>query len=449
MSLRHAAPAGAYALVPCWHSKEAFLNDYLPAAIAARGEVLAAHGVRPETFLAWAAREAEEADPRGRRIVVSRAVVARDLDLSDRHVKRCRAAARALGLYVDVVVGRHMGREERLVEHANQSRRRCLANESALSVPAWLAQLVEPRTPRRRPQKRRTSRTAARTGLAAARAAARQAWEATAAPEAATAAQPATDPAEGSADAHQSNVPPSTEWTKSTPNLAKSVSSGARSARRPAPPAEKHAANGTQAADSAADRAAEGHAPLAGVPEERHEEGGYRLAQRLHARLSWLRAVPVWRTARLLQRFAAAGWTADHVIEALERLHRDRSWKTPTAAHVRNGWALLAWYLREVDAHRDHPRRQTWERRDAALAAQAERAGLTLDQLRERLAEVAGDRPRTGSTRETGWVTPGHRETTIAGLRAQLAAQRDTGGQTGDQASSREPGGRRLARVGD
>lgn len=133
-------PPGTYASVPGWVSRDYWLRVALPTAIARGRDVLRRHHVAPETLarvLAVHARHAD--DDTGRAVTVSVEHVLIEVGCSERTVQRARAAARELGIAVEVFRGRHMYLTEAMAAHAHGSKQRRFVSVYALGVPRWLA----------------------------------------------------------------------------------------------------------------------------------------------------------------------------------------------------------------------------------------------------------------------------------------------------------------------
>lgn len=76
---------------------------------------------------------------------------------------------------------------------------------------------------------------------------------------------------------------------------------------------------------------------------------GIRLARALIGRLGWLRGCRPGRIAPTLARYERAGWTAGHIMAAIEAIHARLGWDTPTRERLTAPpWGLLAWYLRHL-----------------------------------------------------------------------------------------------------
>lgn len=90
------------------------------------------------------------------------------------------------------------------------------------------------------------------------------------------------------------------------------------------------------------------------------------LGRQLRERISWLRAAPTRRLGSV-HRFAAAGWTAVDLHQALDELLRLRGWSVPDTVHQPP--AYLAALLRGLDEQQDRPS----VTRTRALAAERER----------------------------------------------------------------------------
>ena len=139
--IRHTPPAEpARRHRVAWWSRTHWLTVIVPAALAAHPDVLATHHIAVATFTTWAAIETWWAARRdGRGAIVRPDTVASVMDCSTRTVQRCRAAARALGLLLDVVPGRMLTWTECLTARRAGSPQRGLANVSDFLVPVDIA----------------------------------------------------------------------------------------------------------------------------------------------------------------------------------------------------------------------------------------------------------------------------------------------------------------------
>lgn len=136
------APERAYAGIPAWLSREHWLSWTVPIAIGLRPELLKRHHVATSTFRLWARCESLYADHKtGRRVIVRPDQVASLMEVSERTVQNCRAAARELDILVDVVEGRMLTRVETL-PFSEVSPIRGISNESACTTPTWLVLAV-------------------------------------------------------------------------------------------------------------------------------------------------------------------------------------------------------------------------------------------------------------------------------------------------------------------
>src|SRR5699024_8261762 len=104
-----------------------------------RPQILARHHVARDTFRTWARHESLHANiTSGRQLIVRPDTIALTMECATRTVQRCRAAARELGLLVDVQAGRMLTLAESMQARYQGSPQRGFANESALTVPALL-----------------------------------------------------------------------------------------------------------------------------------------------------------------------------------------------------------------------------------------------------------------------------------------------------------------------
>jgi hypothetical protein len=291
--VHYLAPEGSYSRVPAWKSRAHWLNLVVPLALSSRPEVLRRHRVNPDTFRFWARTESLYAQDQatGRRVVVRPDVVAAVAEMSERHVQRCRAAARDLELLVDVVPGRMLTETECYTARRNGSPQRGLSTESAFAVPAWLGG---------------------------------KAW---------------SQPCFGG------HVTP----TSGTPRSPLQV---------------------TVPTTSALNRSAK---TKVAAPPPQHLQGrsprkrgrrpspacAYGLARALQALVPWLRHEQPGRLAPALTRFANASpaWTARDIVDAIDQVNQRHGWTSLTSQHVKTRpAAVLAYYLRDLDVHADHPR---------------------------------------------------------------------------------------------
>jgi len=306
-----AAPA-AYAGTLAWRSRAHWLDVVVPAAIAARPELLAgvqgatAWSVSPEKLLHYLRTVSLYAHATtGRRCIVRPDRLAELMEVTKPTVQRCQKAAEALGLYVVVTPGRMLTAEETYRARAQGSRQRGLSNEAALVVPAWLDKAA--------------------------------AW----------AAQPVPS---------GSNVTPTSGGMRHPGILAVDGSFGPGSA------------GGEGGADSVGpattrEGAARGVAGRPTVAPQRrrrrsYDPGALELARSATEAIPWLQGTPAGRIEPALRRFASCRqpWTAGDLADALDLVNKRLSRASMTRDRVRHPAALLAAYLRDLDPDADHPR---------------------------------------------------------------------------------------------
>lgn len=269
-----------------WWSRTHWLTVIVPATLALHPDTLAAHHVSPDTFTAWARTESWWATRRdGRDAIVRPDTVAALLECSTRTVQRCRAAARALGLLVDVVKGRMLTATECLVARHAGSPQRGLANVADFLVPVDIA---------------------ATMGAGA---------------------------GHGNLSAVDHVTP--TRGTTPTHLLRQSLPCTSRSAAR----------NN----DAATRRRQHIRRKIASSPT-------YKLAQALHLRILWLRTAAPGRLLGQLKPYATAviPWTSHQLCDAMDHINVNRGWTAPTKPHT-SPFALLKWYLSQIDPVLDHP----------------------------------------------------------------------------------------------
>lgn len=122
-----------------WISRAHFLEHVIPWAIEHYRDILRSHNnLSPATFLRWAETETLYADRRTGRDVICRPGqhgIADLAEMSERTVQYCRAAAKQMGLYVDLVPGRMLSWAERCEARQSGSRQRGLSTVSLFCLP--------------------------------------------------------------------------------------------------------------------------------------------------------------------------------------------------------------------------------------------------------------------------------------------------------------------------
>lgn len=112
----------------------------LPSAVRERGDVLRRHHIAPDTFIAVMAAHAQHADDdTGRNAIPTVEHLQQLARCSERTVQRARAAARDLGIGIEIFRGRHLTLVERLEAHQAGRALRGWASVYALGCPKWLA----------------------------------------------------------------------------------------------------------------------------------------------------------------------------------------------------------------------------------------------------------------------------------------------------------------------
>lgn len=97
-------------------------------------------------------------------------------------------------------------------------------------------------------------------------------------------------------------------------------------------------------------------APPPRRPKRRRTGQAWDLACDMTGRVPWLNRCSPARITGQLHRYAHADlpWTAHRLVQAMDALHRRLNINAPTHAKTAS-WALLAWYLRQIDPIADHP----------------------------------------------------------------------------------------------
>jgi hypothetical protein len=146
-------PPGAYSKAPAWSTRRHWLNAVLPTAISRGRGVLRKHHIAPVTFARIMALHAQHADDATGRDC--RSAVNHILDMakcSERTVQRARAAARELGIGIEVFRGRHLTLDERMACYDVGDGKRGWTSVYALGCPRSLARHVWLPYPRAYPQ---------------------------------------------------------------------------------------------------------------------------------------------------------------------------------------------------------------------------------------------------------------------------------------------------------
>jgi hypothetical protein len=141
------APEGAYARIVCWNSREHWLTWVVPAAVRVHRAVLRRYEISADTFKTWALVKSGYATAStGRKCIVRPETVASVMGVTPRHVERCNAAAREMGLEVVVLEGRMLTLAERM-PLVGRTCQRGLATEVALTYPQAIRRFVDSVTP--------------------------------------------------------------------------------------------------------------------------------------------------------------------------------------------------------------------------------------------------------------------------------------------------------------
>jgi hypothetical protein len=287
---------GAYRKAPVWSSRRHWLDEVLPEAVRRGQSILRRHHIAPTTFLRVMAAHAQHADDATGRgctpTVAHLQVLAR---CSERTIQRARAAARELGIGVEVFRGRRLTLVERMETYEAGAPRRGWASVYALGCPLWLARHLGLPFSQAYPQ---VNRGAVHFFV-------------------------------------DGGTPPVGRSTNGINSRSRS-SSSAKIAERRAPravltkPPGRHRGRG------------------------RWNTAGWDLALALQQRIHTLRGVHPGRLAPALTRFALAPrpWTAEELQASIERVLRLRGWNWLSTPEYPAGY--LARLLREID-HADQP----------------------------------------------------------------------------------------------
>lgn len=299
----HGADPGQYSGTIGWPSREHYLAFVVPAAIAAHADVLAKHHVSPALFRSWVAAKSLYAQERrsGRRVVVRPITLAGLLQCAERTVQRCQAAAREIGLEVVITPGRMLSEFEVYAARKQGSPQRGLSTVSAFVVPTAVRRIVEHVTPTR----------GGSLGVSV------------------TDIHTFKQRSARSKGAPLRSAPHQQETSRRPPGR-----NGPPAAQKP-PPQRR---TGRWA----------------------HQGPAWKLAAALTTEVIFLHRCPPGRIARQLQRYTdpqrtgGRRWTTVQLLDAMTAVNRRLGYRAPVKVKTAP-WALLAWYLAQIDPFADHP----------------------------------------------------------------------------------------------
>lgn len=312
-----------------WQSRDHWARTVVSIAFHVHRAVMARHRICPDTLRRWAQAKslyAQGGDPA--RVIVSPRTLAELMLCSVETVKRYNRAAREAGLEYVVEAGRMLTWRERQAARACGSTQRGLATVAALCTPPEVVDraieavnrtvgrntpprgLVSPQSFSRSPAFTNTAATANRTSL-----------------------RSAQHPRDGGPPLH--GTPPTAH-------------------RPPQPPETPHrtpkqTAKAVQVASTAP-------RPTQRRPRKRRNDPGLGIAIELVELVPWLRGCPRGRIAPMLNKYARAdyNWTATRILRAMDAVNTRLGYNSPTTAKTKP-WALLAWYLTQIDPVADAP----------------------------------------------------------------------------------------------
>ncbi len=300
------AEPGQYTGTVGWTSRQHYLEVVVPAAIARQADVLKKHHVAGDTFQRWAEAKSLYAQERrsGRRVIVRPVTLAGLLQCDKRTVQRCQAAAREMDLEVVITPGRMLSEFEAYAARRRGSPQRGLSTVSAFVVPPPLRHFVGHVTPSCGLSLGASVRDIRTFQQRSAR----------------------------SKGAPLRSAPP--QRTRFDGPLPRNNPPAAQKR-----PSERRTAR----------RARQGPA--------------WNLAVALTQQAIFLRRCPPGRIVGQLSRFTDPGrtggrrWTTKQVLDAIAAVNRRLGYTAPVKAKT-VPWALLAWYLGQIDPFADHPANQ-------------------------------------------------------------------------------------------
>lgn len=297
------AEPGQYTGAVGWTSREHYLTVVVPAALDARPEVLQQYQVSAAAFQHWAEAKSLYAQERrsGRRVIVRPQTIAGLISESLTVVHRCQRAARALGLELVITKGGMISEFEVYAARRKGSPQRGLSTVSAFVVPDWLDLPVDHDTPTRG---KRLSTSV-------------------------------------------------TDLSTFKPRSARPKGAPLRSAppqrEEPDPPPPRNSPPAAQKRPS--------ERPTA---RRTYQGAAWDLAVALTREVIFLHRCPPGRIAGQLSRFTdtqrtgGRRWTTVQLLDGMAAVNRRLGYAAPVKAKTAP-WALLAWYLGQIDPFADHP----------------------------------------------------------------------------------------------
>lgn len=303
-----------------WQSREHWIKVVIPLAYYTQRDVMTRERICLDTLRRWAEAKslyAQGGDPS--RVVITPKTLAGLMQCSIATAKRYNRAARAAGLEHVVEMGRMLTEAE--VRRARQcgSTQRGLATVVALCTPQEVVHRAVNSV-----NKAVDRNTPTRGGVSS------LGKSSSPAIKVADATKPPQQPEESWP---RFGDPPET-WAHHQPDRnphRRSERPPARTQQQPATPKQ---------------------------PQRRRKlrnDPGIGLAIELTELIPWLRKCPRGRIAPLLNRFARAShaWTGTRLMRAMDNVNVRLSYNSPTTAA--RPWAMLAWYLRQIDPIADAP----------------------------------------------------------------------------------------------
>lgn len=299
----HGPEPGQYSGTVGWTSRQHYLEVIVPAAIAGQADVLKKHHVADELFRRWVVAKSlyAQGHSSGRHVIVRPVTLAGLLQCVERTVQRCQAAAREMGLEVVIIPGRMLSEFEVYAARKKGSPQRGLSTVSAFVVPPALRHLVEHVTP--------TRGSLSSTSVT---------------------------------DSHTFNK-----------RFARSKGAPLRSA-----PPQEEGSNRPPGRNSPP--AAQKRASQRRTVRRLHQGPAWDLAVALTQQVIFLHRCPAGRIVRQLQRYTdpqrtgSRRWTTLQLLDAMTAINRRLGYAAPVQAKTAP-WALLAWYLGQIDPFADHP----------------------------------------------------------------------------------------------
>ena len=363
----HGPNPGQFTGTIAWTTRAHFLRHIVPLAMRESAKILARHRVAECTFMDWAHHKTlyAETGTAGRRVVVRPDTLAELMGCTVRTVQRCNAAAREMGVELVITPGRMLSEIECRSARNNGSPQRGHATVTAFVVPPSLHQAV--RRAARRAREASDRLVQLRDGI-------RHVVD-----HVTPTRGPffnASDPdcltlnhrAAGINGAPLRSAPaPSKEVADDLLGFGVTPRTSPAPQNKPQDPSSEPAVSPDRPGPIRGDRGRYAHSPTrrpprspSAAPKRRMRGPSWYLAKDLCDRVLFLRHCPPGRLANQLSRYLRPDttqgltWSAEQLARSMDHINQRLGYTSVVKAKIAP-WALLAWYLRQIDPYSDHP----------------------------------------------------------------------------------------------